>query len=388
MIKKNTLIKYASTVVFAVVLTGMLVPSIFVEAAYRFSDFKGKPPLHIRYAAQKAPSGVTPDQVRKAYKLPASGGSGTIAIIDAYDDATIEGDLNTFSAAFGLPTCTTKNGCFQKHKMASSTKTDGGWALEISLDVEWAHAIAPNAKILLVEAKTPSGANLLAAVDYAAKRKDVVAVSMSWGGAEFSDELSYDSHFTSKYGAAFFASSGDDGAGASWPASSPNVVGVGGTTLQLAASGTLISESAWSGSGGGVSAYEPQPSYQKAYKIPKANGMRAIPDVSYNADPQSGYPVYKTTGTASAGGGSASGGKNGWYVVGGTSAGAPQWAAIQSLGLTASLNRFYIDKASSGTLKFFRDITSGSNGTCQYYCDARRRYDYVTGLGSPLTVKF
>ncbi len=363
---------------FALIISGALAFSGTAGAAYRFSDFNGKPPLHIRFSAQKAPAGVTPSQIKKVYNLPASGGSGTIAIIDAYDDATIEADLGTFDAAYGLPACTTKSGCFEKHIMASSTKSDSGWALETSLDVEWAHAIAPKAKILLVEAKTPSGANLLAAVDYAAKRKDAVAVSMSWGGAEFSDELSYDTHFVSKYGAAFFASSGDDGTGASWPASSPNVVGVGGTTLQLTASGTLTSELAWSGSGGGVSAYETQPSYQKTYNIPKANGMRAIPDVSYNADPQSGYPVYKTTGTS----------KNGWYTVGGTSAGAPQWAAIQALGLTASLNKFYVDKASSGTLKFFRDITSGSNGTCQYYCNARKRYDYVTGLGSPLTVKF
>ena len=199
---------------------------------------------------------------------------------------------------------------------------------------------------------------------------------MSWGGDEFSDELSYDSHFVSKYGAAFFASSGDDGAGVSWPAVSPSVVGVGGTSLELATNGTLISESAWSGSGGGVSAYETQPDYQKTYAVPKANGMRAVPDVSYNADPASGYAVYKTTGSS----------KNGWYTVGGTSAGAPQWAAIYALGHSATLAAMYGDKASSSTLKFFRDIASGSNGTCKYYCDARKRYDYVTGLGSPQTV--
>jgi subtilase family serine protease len=202
---------------------------------------------------------------------------------------------------------------------------------------------------------------------------------MSWGGDEFSDELSYDSHFASKYGTAFFASSGDDGTGVSWPAVSPSVVGVGGTSLELSASGTtLVSESAWSGSGGGVSAYETQPDYQKAYAVPKANGMRAVPDVSYDADPASGYAVYKTTGSS----------KNGWYTVGGTSAGAPQWAAIYAIGHSASLTAMYGDKASSSTLKFFRDIASGSNGTCKYYCDARKRYDYVTGLGSPLTVNF
>ena len=106
--------------------------------------------------------------------------------------------------------------------------------METSLDVEWAHAIAPSAKILLIEAKTPSGANLMAGVDYARSRSDVVAVSMSWGGAEFSDETSLDSHFTSSGNKiTFFASSGDNGAGASWPAASPNVVAVGGTHINL-----------------------------------------------------------------------------------------------------------------------------------------------------------
>ena len=349
------------------------------DASYRFANFEGRPPIHVRSSGQKTPSGLTPDQIKKIYKLPASGGKGTIAIVDAYNDATIENDLGVFSKQYNLPACTTKNGCFEKHNMASSTAANSGWALEESLDVEWAHAIAPNAKILLDEAKTPSGSNLLGAVDYAAKRKDVTAVSMSWGGAEFSDEATLDSHFAGvSSGTSFFASSGDDGAGASWPAASPYVIGVGGTTLEVASSGAFISESAWSGSGGGVSAYEPEPGYQKTYKISKANNMRAIPDLAYDADPASGFPVYKTTGVS----------KNGWYTVGGTSAGAPQWAAIHALGGSALLGAMYADKASTGTLRFFRDITSGSNGTCKYYCDARSHYDYVTGLGTPQTYKF
>ena len=359
------------------------IPFGAANAAYRFADFQAKPPVHVFRSAEKAPSGVTPAEIKKIYNIPAHGGAGTIALIDAYDDANMESDLAVFDKQFGLPSCTTANGCFEKHVMASSTASNSGWAMETSLDVEWAHAIAPSAKILLVEAKTPSGANLLSAIDYATSRKDVVAISMSWGGAEFSDELSYDTHFVDKANpaAAFFASSGDDGAGASWPASSPNVIGVGGTSLQLASSGALIAESAWSGSGGGVSAYEKEPAYQTAYKISKANGMRAIPDVSYDADPASGYPIYITTGTGSKA-------KGVWDEVGGTSAGAPQWAAIQALGDSAALAKFYADKASTSTLKYFRDITSGSNGTCTYYCDARKRYDYVTGLGSPQTTKF
>ena len=373
---KNKLIVSAAIAAMVFAVCGAV--PVRAHAAYRFANFKGKPPIHVRTSGGKSPSGIAPSEIKKIYNLPLMGGTSTIAIVDAYDDATIENDLGVFDTAYGLAACTVKNGCLEKHVMASSTKTDSGWALETSLDVEWAHAIAPQAKILLVEAKTPSGANLLSAIDYAAARKDVVAVSMSWGGDEFSDELSYDSHFASKYGAVFFASSGDDGAGVSWPAVSPSVVGVGGTSLELLANGTLVSESAWSGSGGGVSAYEKQPDFQKSYSVPKANGMRAVPDVSYDADPASGYAVYKTTGTS----------KNGWYTVGGTSAGAPQWAAIEALGKSATLTAMYADKASTSTLKFFRDITSGANGTCKYYCDARKHYDYVTGLGSPLTVKF
>ncbi len=374
--------KLSAVLAVLVAAASALVPFSAANAAYRFSDFQGTPPVHVYKSAEKAPLGVTPAEIKKIYNLPASGGKGTIALIDAYDDANMESDLAVFDKQYNLPACTIANGCFEKHKMATSTTSNSGWAMETSLDVEWAHAIAPDAKILLVEAKTQSGANLLAAVDYAASRKDVVAVSMSWGGAEFSDELSYDSHFVgAASGTKFFASSGDNGTGASWPAASPNVIGVGGTSLELASSGTLIAESAWSGSGGGVSAYEKEPAYQTAYSIAKAGGMRAIPDVAYNADPKSGYPIYVTTGSGKKA-------KGAWYTVGGTSAGAPQWAAIQALGGTAALAKFYEDKASTSTLKYFRDITSGTNGTCEYYCDARKRYDYVTGLGSPQTTKF
>ncbi len=342
-------------------------------ASYHFSDYRGKPPIHIYGSTSKIPIGITPSQIKNIYNLPQKGGRGTIAIVGAYNDSTIEADLNDFDKEFNLPACTTKNGCFEKHLMSSSAKDNSGWALETTLDVEWAHAIAPNAKILLVEAATPSGANLLKAIDYAAKRSDVSAISMSWGGAEFTEELSLDSHFVSKSGAVFFASSGDNGAGVSWPAASPNVTGVGGTSIALNSDGGLKKEMAWTGSGGGISAYEKAPAYQKDYVIPKSNGMRAIPDVSYNADPKSGFPIIR----------------NGiWRTVGGTSAGAPQWAAIATLGTGASNSSFYADKASEKNGSYFRDITSGTNGNCTYYCTARKHYDYITGLGSPLTVNF
>jgi subtilase family serine protease len=344
----------------------------FAQASYHFSNYKGMPPIHELGGASKTPQGMRPQEIKTIYRLPASGGHGTIVIVGAYNDATIEADLGAFSKTFNLPACTAANGCFTKHPMSTAIASNSGWAMETSLDVEWAHAIAPQAKILLVEATTPSGANLLKAVDYAASVKDAAAISMSWGGGEFPEEVSLDSHFVSVSHAPFFASSGDNGAGASWPASSPNVIGVGGTSISM--SGTAFkSEAAWSGSGGGVSAYEKEPAFQTGYSIPKAGGMRAIPDVAYDADPASGFPIYV---------------KGAWHTVGGTSAGAPQWAAIAALGGGITNAQLYADKSTGENAKYFRDITSGSNGSCGYFCTARAHYDYVTGLGSPQTSNF
>lgn len=367
--------KFALGFVSILSLFGSFAP--LTQAAYHFGSFRAHPPIHIHAGTSTKPTGITPDQIKSVYNLPKTGGYGTIAIIGAYDDKTIENDLNVFSKQFNLPECTTANGCFEKHLMDPKTAANSGWSFETSLDVEWSHAIAPSAKILLVEAKTPSGANLLKAIDYARTRSDVVAVSMSWGGAEFAEEKSLDNHFSSDHDITFFASSGDNGAGTSWPAVSPNVVAVGGTTLSFDAKNNFSTETAWTGSGGGVSIYESEPDYQVSYSIPKAQKMRAIPDVSYNADPTSGFSVYKSTGKS---------GK--WYTLGGTSAGAPQWAAIKSLGLSADNAKFYTAKASANNAKFFRDIKSGTNGTCSYYCEARKHYDYLTGLGSPLTAIF
>ena len=358
-------------------LTLILMPSTKIMAAYHFTNYEGRPPIHIFGQASSKPAGLNPTRVKAIYNLPASGGSGIIAIIGAYDNLNIENDLNIYSQEFNLAPCTFKNGCLIKHALGI-TKADANWSLETALDVEWAHALAPNAKILLVEAKTPSGQNFMDAIDYARKQPGVVAISMSWGGAEFPEEVNLDEYFKSANGKiTFFASSGDSGTGASWPAASPNVVAVGGTTVSLTATGKLIAESAWTGSGGGLSDYELEPSYQLKYAVSKANGRRAIPDVSYIADPHSGFSVYCSSGQL-----------KGWYVLGGTSAGAPQWAAIKALGLSADNNKFYQDKASVNFASYFRDIKSGVNGDCGYYCEARRHYDFVTGLGSPLTVKF
>ena len=316
--------------------------------------------------ATLSPTGLSPTQIRKAYNLPSTGGVGTIAIIDAYDCPTAQNDFVSFSTQFGLPTTN-----FEIHKMASNIAVDATWALETSLDVQWAHAIAPNAKILLVEAQSNSLSDLFAAVSYATNRSDVVAVSMSWGTSEFSGENTYDSYFNNSNGIVFFASSGDSGAGVIYPSTSPNVVAVGGTRLTLNLDGSVASETGWSGSGGGVSAYETQPQYQLNYTIQGANGKRAVPDVSYNADPASGFSVYDTTAYQ---------GQSGWFQLGGTSAGAPQWAAIHSLGLSTSNVNFYHDAKTNPSL-FFRDVISGSNGAYS----AQVGYDFVTGLGSPLT---
>jgi subtilase family serine protease len=312
-------------------------------------------------------SGYIPSQIRAAYRLPPSGGAGTtIAIIDVGDTPSVNSDLTVFSNAFGLPP--SNSTYFEIEKMPGVGTANSSWVTETCLDVEWAHAIAPNAKILLVEAKSSYSSDLLSAVDYARNRPDVVAVSMSWGGLENGAVSALDYHFTSNYGAVFFASSGDSGSssGVFWPASSSNVVAVGGTLLNLGNNGTVISEIGWSESGGGVSAFETKPSYQTAFNVtyPK----RAVPDVSYNAG--AGIAVYSTA-------------SGGWISVGGTSAGAPQWAAIQALGHSATNANLYA-KAQLAYSSYFADIVTGSNGAYS----ASSGYDLVTGLGSPLTCNF
>ncbi len=256
----------------------------------------------------------------------------------------------------------------------------GGWELEESLDVEWAHAMAPGATITLVEATTPNSNDLLAAVSYAAAHANVV--SMSWGSGEFSGESSYDSDF-SHAGVAFVASSGDSGAPIEWPAASPNVLAVGGTALTLGANNAWSSETGWSGSGGGPSAYESQPSYQSG--VVTATTMRANPDVAYDASPNTGFAVYDSDPY--------SGTSYGWLTVGGTSAGAPQWAAILAIADQgrAAASQPALDSSSAQevmTILYknpgdFHDITTGtSTGSPNY--TAGPGYDYVTGLGSPM----
>ncbi|GHF52727.1 subtilase family serine protease [Deinococcus metalli] len=334
--------------------------------------------------ATATPAGYSPAQMRHAYgfdTLSAQGAGQTIAIVDAYDDPTIVNDLGVFKTQYGITGCS-----LSKVNQTGGTRyprVNAGWAQEISLDVEWACAIAPQAKILLVEASSASLTNLNAAVDYAARHASVV--SMSYGGGD-TGSAANDAHYTVP-GVSFVASSGDNGTGTSYPATSPYVLAVGGTHLPLDASGNRSgAETVWSGSGGGISTSETEPGYQSAYGITTTSGKRGSPDVAYNADPNTGVAVYDSTPSQ---------GSSGWLVFGGTSAGAPQWSALiavvnsgRSAGplttTSASTSPFY--SAATGSTNSganYTDITSGTNGTCGSVCSASTGYDLTTGVGSP-----
>ena len=310
-----------------------------------------------------SPTGLSPATIKSAYGWSGLGdGSGkTIAIVDAYDAPNIESDLAVFSSTFNLSACTTANGCFTKVGQSGGThypRVNSGWALEIALDVEWAHAIAPGAHILLVEASSNSFTNLMAAEDYA--KTHAQYVSNSWGGSEFSSESSYDSHF-SQSGVSFFVSSGDNGTPAEYPSSSRNVISVGGTTLTQVST-TSWTETGWSGSGGGCSAYESKDSNQSTDTVDCA-GKRATPDVSLDADPNSGVSVYDSTSYN---------GSTGWITVGGTSASSPMTAARSAIAGTV------VNAASIYATAFPNyDVTVGNNGL-----SALSGYDLVTGVGS------
>jgi len=275
-------------------------------------------------------SGLIPVQLTAAYGLNAitfSGttvkrdGSGvTIALIEMYHDPNLASDLATFDQKYGLPTptLTVVN--------LAGTQTNSSWGEEESLDVEWAHAIAPGANILVVEAapgntESQQLQNLMAAVQTASTTPGVAVVSMSWGFPEFSGETAYDKYFTTP-GITYVAASGDS-PGVEYPAASPDVVAVGGTTLALSSSGGYGSETAWDDSGGGYSQYEAEPAYQESVQT---TGQRSTPDVAFDANPNTGVEIYFTP--ASGGGGWQTTQQGSWGEVGGTSLGTPAWAAI------------------------------------------------------------
>jgi subtilase family serine protease len=328
----------------------------------------------------------TPAQIRQAYgfnqvsfnngSIQGDGSGQTIAIIVAFKDATITSDLHTFDTTYGLPDPRLTIAPQAIGGKPPAVDPSGRWELETALDVEWAHAIAPGANILLVEANTDSEANLFSAVQYAANQPGVSVVSMSFGLPEVPSDSSFDAVFTTPAGHAgvtFVAASGDQGQ-LTYPSSSPNVVAVGGTSLTLDNSGNYQSETAWSNSGGGVSVNEHEPAYQMAVQ---STGKRSTPDVAYNAAPGTGYRVYDSFDS-----------QNPWQLVNGTSAGAPQWAALIAIadqgralqglgtldGATQTLPMLYNMPSTA-----FHDITAGRNSSHV----AGPGYDMVTGLGSP-----
>jgi len=320
--------------------------------------------------------GYRPSEIKAAYGISGSGAGQTIAIVDAYGSLTMYEDLAAFCQAFGLPQASLTI----YHPGGWPQSYDPDWALETSLDVEWAHALAPRANIALVIAASNSDEDLLGAVQYAAQTLHAQVVIMSWSGDEFSDETSYDSYFQNS-GTVFIASSGDYGSGAQYPAASPYVVAAGGTALYLKKNtGTRkFPEVAWGGSGGGVSQYEPMPLYQTQLGI-TASG-RCVPDVSFVADPNTGALVYDSNYDPS----------SNWWVIGGTSLAAPCWSAVVALAnqLRASTGRVPLtdghqalyDPATSAAnyQKCYFDITMGYNGDFA----AKAGYDNITGLGCP-----
>lgn len=321
--------------------------------------------------ATGGPSGYGPADLASAYKLSSAGGAGqTIAIVDAYDDGSAESDLAVYRRQFGLAPCTTANGCFRKVDQNGGTsypRGDAGWAEEISLDLDMASAICPNCHILLVEASSNSFANLSAAVDRAAVMR-ANAISNSYGGSEYSGEVSAQSHYNHP-GIAVTVSSGDNGYGVEFPAASQYVTAVGGTSLTKAANTRGWTETVWSGAGSGCSAYITKPTWQ----IDAGCARRTVADVSAVADPNTGVAVYDTYRLH----------PGGWLVFGGTSVASPIIASVYALAGNASLLT-YASLSYVNTTSLF-DVTSGSNGSCggSYLCTGKAGYDGPTGNGTP-----
>jgi kumamolisin len=299
-----------------------------------------------------------------------SGGSRAIAIVDAYHYPTAMQDLQVFSAQFGLPAPTSVN--FQVvYASGWQPPVNTNWNMEAALDIQWAHAMAPNAKIYLVEAASNSWANLMTAVSVAnslLKSAGGGEVSMSWGGSEFSSQTFYDQYFT-QTGVVYFAASGDS-PGVWWPSVSPNVVSVGGTSISRnPTTGAFQQELAWQSTGGGPSRYEPRPSYQNGIST-LVQTHRGTPDVAAVADPSTGVWVYYSPY---------------WWIFGGTSVATPVWAGIvNSAGSFSASSPMELTTVykTLGNVSGVADIVHGSCGPNQGYL-AGAGWDFCTGVGSP-----
>ena len=327
--------------------------------------------------AVASPTGpYAPADLRVAYNVPSSPvvANPTVAIVDAYDDPNAEADLATYRTQYSLPVCSTQNGCFQKVNQSGATSPlpapDAGWAQEESLDLDMVSAMCSQCHILLVEANSNSFADLGPAINQAVAM-GAVAVSNSYGGGAFSTEGSFDSSYLDHPGVAITVSSGDAGYGVEYPAASPNVIAVGGTSLTNTNSGATYSETAWSGAGSGCSLYETS---KPAWQHDTGCSLRTVADMSAVADPNTGVLVYDGYGVTP-----------GWYIFGGTSVASPITASIYALAYNGNpwpnLPASYLYSHPTN----LHDVTSGSNGTCSvsYLCNAVIGYDGPTGIGTP-----
>ena len=349
------------------------------------------PPVRVAAGPQnpQAPNGILPLQFKQAYgfnRIPNQGQGMTIALVDAFDNPNIASDLAFYANYFHLGPCN-----FTKVKIGDPPQ-DSGWGLEIALDVEQACALAPKANIVLIEAASNYDSDLFAGVQAAYSAPyNATAVSMSFGGSEDASELDYDSVFCNAVNGngqpvTFFASSGDWGHGAYYPAASPCVISVSGTVMHLRQATPLSNvmalnygnETVWSSTGGGVSAYEPQMSWQNPACSTWSTTNRCIPDISSIAQ---NIPVYDTFGYG------------GWVTVQGTSISSPDWAAFMTLvnsgrvlqgkgTMSQAAYDLYQDYYSSNYLNDFHDLTTGSNGGCGSQCTAQTGYDLVIGIGT------
>jgi subtilase family serine protease len=326
-----------------------------------------------RVRHESSPVGYGPSDLQTAYSLPsATAGAGqTVAVIDGYDDPSAAQDLAVYRAQYGLPPCTTANGCFRKVDQSGGhnyPEADGGWSQEISLDLDMVSAICPRCHVMLVEATTTSMANLGAAVDTAV-RLGANAVSNSYGGPDASDS-NYGRYYHHA-GVAITASAGDSGYGVSYPASSKWVTSVGGTTLKRSSAARGFTESAWSDGGSGCSS--DNTTTWQAVATTGCKG-RAVADVSAVADPATGVAVYDSYSYQDT---------SGWLTFGGTSASSPIVAAVYALAGNSSAvdDGAYLWAHHSG----LRDVTTGSNGSCstRQWCNARSGWDGPTGWGTP-----
>jgi subtilase family serine protease len=331
------------------------------------TDDKGQP------LATSGPTGLGPVDLRGAYNVPYSGPAQSfgpiIAIVDAYGYPNAEADLAVYRSQFNLPACTTANGCFRKVDQNGGTnypRTDTGWSQEAALDLDMASAMCPNCKIILVQASSSSLANLATAVNTAATKLNAHVISNSYGGGE-TGSATYEGAYNHP-GIAITVSSGDSGYGVQFPASSPHVTAVGGTSLKRASTTTRgWTETVWSGAGSGCSTTYAKPSWQTDNGCSK----RTVADVSAVADPNTGVSVYGPVNRAS----------SGWMVFGGTSVSAPLIGGVYAVN-GGNVNYGKDPYNNTGSLN---DVTSGSNGSCggSYLCTAVVGYDGPTGLGTP-----